>query len=119
MCIETNAAQNPPPMPIREGLFSLKRTIMHPPKSIKTIQHVKTVTPIGPVLTQINTYSESGGTSDNFLYLLLAGMLVDIMPIPIPQGASLIYFAMVALLTSRTVAEASPFLNADLILLIC
>ena len=85
-----------------------------------TIQKVNTVTPMAPVLTQMNTYSESGGMSDNFLNLLLAGMSLDNIPKPIPHGASFIYFAMAALLMSRTFADASSFaLNADLILRIC
>ena len=67
----------------------------------------------------MNTYSESGGISDNFLNLLFAGILSDIIPIPIPQGASFMYLAIATLFMSRTVADASSFLNADLILLIC
>ena len=118
--METNAAHNPPPIPIRDGLFSLNNTIIHPPISIIIIQQVNTVTPIGPVLTHINTYSESGGISDNFLNLLLAGISLDNIPKPIPHGASFMYFAMAVLLMSRTLADASSLLlNADLILRIC
>ena len=83
------------------------------------MQNANMPTPIGPVLTQIKTYSESGGISDNSLNLFHAGMFSEYMPIPIPHGASFIYFAMAALFTSRTFADASFLSNADLIRRIC
>ena len=105
--METKAAHKPPPTPIREGLLSLKSTMIHPPKNIITIQQVNTVTPIAPVLTQIYTYSESGGISDNFLYLFQAGMSLDNIPIPIPHGASFMYFAIAALLVLYPIYSVS------------
>ena len=117
--MDTNALHNPPPIPISEGLLSRNSTIMHPPNSINIMQHVKTVTPMGPVLTQIKTYSESGGISERSLYLFQEGMFSVNIPMPIPQGASFMYLAIDALLISRTFADLSLLSKADLILRIC
>ena len=71
------------------------------------MQKIKTVMPMTPVCTQMYTYSESGGMSDSFLYLLFAGIFACVEPIPNPHGASRKYFLIEALLTSRTFADAS------------
>ena len=74
---------------------------------------IKTVMPIRPVLNQMNTYSESVGIDAIKLYLLFAGTLLDIIPIPIPHGASFIYFLIVSWLISLVLDEASLLSNAE------
>ena len=88
----TKALHKPPPIPISERFLKRNMTIQHAPINITSVVIKKTVIPIGPVLNQIKTYSESGGMVAKRLYLLLAGTLSPASPIPIPQGASFMYF---------------------------
>ena len=69
------ALHNPPPIPIRDGLFNLNITTQQAPINIIIIHETNTVIPIMPVCIHIYTYSESGGVSESFRYLLFAGML--------------------------------------------
>ena len=55
---------------------------------------------------------------ETILNLFHAGMSFSNIPIPIPHGASCMYFEIAALLISRTLADASFGLNADRIRLI-
>ena len=82
--------------------------------------HIRNIVmPMIPVWIQIKTYSESGGTVAIKVYLLLAGTLLYPTTIPIPQGASAIYFFMASWLIVRTLADASSLLNALRIRRIC
>ena len=116
--METKAQHNPAPIPRMDGLFILNRTVQHAPPNMMSVVNTKVMMPIFPVRTQIYTYSESGGISVKIRYLLLAGTCSRSIPMPIPQGASLIYFLMDSLLTSRTFKEASLLSNAVRIRLI-
>src|SRR5574344_891336 len=95
-----------------DGLFILNRTVQQAPPNMMSMVNTKVMIPIFPVRTQIYTYSESGGISVKIRYLLLAGTCSRSIPIPMPQGASLIYFLIDSLLTSRTFMEASFLSNA-------
>ena len=93
-------------------------TIQLAPTNIMKVVKRKIYRPMGPVLIQMKTYSESGGITANFLNLLLAGTLSIPIPKPMPKGASARYFFITFWLLERTLIEASSLLNPERIRLI-
>ena len=56
------AAVKATPTPRKELFLILNKTMKHAPRNMTIVVTINTVRPIFPVLTQIYTYSESGGT---------------------------------------------------------
>src|SRR5574344_274607 len=117
--MDMNALINAAPIPDSDRLLILNNTVYDAPIIMSIVVITNTVNPIFPVLTQIYTYSESGGIKDKIFNLLLTGISEVSIPIPIPHGISCMYFDIVFLFAILTLADASLLSNAVRIRWIC